>query len=132
MGNNVYEKLIDWLVTTFRALPSINTPEFRELVQFLYTPEEALLAVQMGPDGGKLDELVTKVGMKKEDLEALIECMMKKGTMFREPGSENPIYRPLGVELPGLFDTSALGDPNNPFKKQLLKHWGKFKPIYIT
>jgi Na+-translocating ferredoxin:NAD+ oxidoreductase subunit B len=132
MENDVYEKLIDWLVTTFRALPGIDTPEFREVVYFSYTPEEALLAVQMGPEGGKLDELATKTGMKKEDLQTIIESMGKKGTIYKEPASENPTYRPLGIELPGLLETAGWGDPSNPFTKSLLKLWGKFKPIYVN
>jgi len=36
-----YKLLIDWLVTTFRALPGIDTPEFRTIIYLLYTPEDA-------------------------------------------------------------------------------------------
>jgi Na+-translocating ferredoxin:NAD+ oxidoreductase subunit B len=122
---------MEWLVTTFRALPGINSQEFRDLVYFSYTPEEAQLVVQMGPDGGSLDELVAKTGMKKEDLKALIESMREKGTMYTEPGSKNPTYRPLGMELPGLIESQAYRDPTTPFMKKLFELWGKFKPIYV-
>jgi hypothetical protein len=132
MGNDVYERLIDWLVTTFRALPGIDSPEFRDLIYFSYTPEEAQLAVQMGPKGGKLDELATKTSMRKEDMKALIDSMKEKGTMYIEPDSDNPTYRPLGMELPGLIETQTYRDPSTPFMKRLFELWGKFKPIYVS
>ena len=131
MDDDVYQKLIDWLVTTFRALPGVDTPEFREIIHFSYTPPEAWLALEMGPEGGNLDALAAKTGMKKEGLKSLIESMQQKGTIYTEPGSENPVYRPLGIEYPGLYETAVWTDPSTPFGKKLMELWGKFKPIYI-
>ena len=42
-----------------------------------------------------------------------------------------PIYRPLGMELPGLIETQAYRDPSNPFMKKIFELWGKLKPIYV-
>lgn len=132
MENDVFEKLADWLVTTFRALPGVKSPELMDIIHFLYTPEEARLALQIGPEGGKLDALVTKTGMGEEHLKPLIKSMEKKGTIYTEPGSNDPTYRPLGIEIPGLAETSGWGDMNTPFKKRLIKLWDKFRPIYIN
>ncbi len=132
MEPDVYDKLINWLVTTFRALPGVNTPEFREIVCYSYTSEEASLAVQVGPEGGTFDELATKTGIEPDSLKRILECMGEKGTIYKEPGSVNPIYRPLGVELPGLIETASCGKAGNPFEKKLLALWGKFKPIYVN
>lgn len=132
MAEDIYEKLIGWLITTFRALPGINTPEFRELVCANYTPEEALLALQMGPEGGTLDELADRINRKKDDLKPLLKSMAEKGTLYIQPDSPDPLYRPLGVELPGMLETAAWGNRNTPFEKRLLELWGKFKPIYIN
>ncbi len=131
MENDIYEKLIEWLVTTFRALPGVNTSEFREIVHFTYTEEEARLALDMGREGGKLDDMTARTGMKKEDLKSLIESMQKKGTIYTEPVSEDPIYRPLGLEYPGLYETSVWADSRTPFGKKLIELWAKFKPVYI-
>lgn len=131
MENDAYEKLIDWLVTTFRALPGINTQEFKDVIHFSYTPEEARLAVKMGVEGGNLNVLATKAGMKKEDLKPLIESMRKKGTIYTEPCSEDPVYRPLGLEYPGIYETSVWADMSTPFGKKLIELWAKFKPVYI-
>jgi len=131
MGNDAYEKLADWLASTFRGLPGIKKPEFMDLLRFLYTPEEAQLVVQVGPDGGDLAALATKTGITQENLKQLIQSMEKKGTIYTEPGTENPTYRPLGLEVPGIAETSGWGDVSTPFKQELLGLMGKFRPIYV-
>jgi electron transport complex protein RnfB len=132
MATDVYDSLADWLATTFRALPGIKKPEFLDLLRFLYTPEEAGFALRMGPEGGTLDALAAKTGMAREALKPLIKSMEKKGTIYTEPGSDNPIYRPLGLEVPGLAETSGWGDVGTPFKKRLLELWDRFRPVYVN
>lgn len=132
MESDVYERLADWLASTFRGLPGIKKPEFMNLIRFLYTPEEARLALEVGPEGGNLDALAAKTGMTRADLKPLIASMEKKGTIYTEPGSEDPTYRPLGLEVPGLAETSGWGDVNSPFKKELIRLWDKFRPVYIN
>ncbi len=78
-----------------------------------------------------MDTLAVKTGMDRESLKPLIKSMEKKGTLYTEPGSEDPTYRPLGMEAPGLAETSAWGDVSNPFKKRLIGLWSKFWPIYV-
>lgn len=131
MSEDVYEKLVKWLVTTFRALPEIDSPEFREVVYLMYTPEEASLALEIGPKGGKLDELATKTKRTREDLKAALEIMGKKGTMYIQPETENPTYRPLGVEAPGIFETVGWLGPNAPLKNELIDRLTKFRTIYV-
>lgn len=134
MKDNVYEKLSDWLVTTYRARPGIDGPEFRDILEASYTPEEAQLALDMGPEGCTLDVLSVRTGQPVDKLKALIKNMQQKGTIFTEPDSENPLYRPWGLESPGLLETAAGwgGDPDSPFGKKLLNLWGKFKTIYVN
>jgi formate hydrogenlyase subunit 6/NADH:ubiquinone oxidoreductase subunit I len=131
MEQEAYEKLADWLATTFRGLPGIKKPEFMDLIRYLYTEEEARLALEMGPEGGRLDELAATTGISKENLKPLIASMEKKGTLYTEPGSDDPVYRPLGLEVPGLAETSGWGDVSTPFKRELLGLMHKFRPIYV-
>jgi len=131
MEKDAHEKLADWLVTTFRGLPAVKKQEFMDLIRFLYTAEEAQLAVEMGPEGGDIAALATKTGIAQESLKQLIQSMEKKGTIYTEPGSENPTYRPLGLEVPGLAETAGWGDVSTPFKQEVIRLWGKFRPIYV-
>jgi len=132
MEKNEYQELADWLSTTFRGTSAINTTEFHDLLRHTYTPEEARLVIQMGPEGGTLDELVSKTGIKKKKLKIIIKSMQGKATIYTEPGSDNPVYKPLGMELPGLLEAIGFGDLNTPYKKHYLKLWQKVKPIYVN
>ena len=132
MQADVYNRLADWLVTTWRALPEAKSPELMDILKFQYKPEEAWLAVEMGPEGGKIDEVAAKVGKSREKLEPLIKSMEKKGTIYTEPGSEDPAYRPLGIEFLGLIETVGWGENTSSFKIKLNELWYKFKPIYVN
>ena len=132
MQTDVYEKLQDWIVTTFRALPGVKSPELMDILKFQYSPEEAWLAIEMGPNGGKMDELIAKTGKTREELEALIRSMEKKGTVYSEPGKDDPVYKPIGMEMLGIIETVSWGDNSTPFKKKLNELWYKFKPIYVN
>ncbi|MFO7965067.1 MAG: 4Fe-4S binding protein [Desulfobacterales bacterium] len=129
---SVYGRLADWLITTFRAQPGVKSPELMEILYFQYTPEEARLALKMGPEGGKIDELIEKTGTRKDKLLSLIESMEKKGTVYREPGREDPLYKPIGMEALGIIETASWGDNSTPFKKRLNELWHKFRPIYVN
>ena len=133
MADSVHEKLAEWLATTARCLPGVNGPELKELVHYLYTPEEAQLALQLKREECTLDALVIKTGMEKEALESLIKSMEMKGTIYTEPCTDNPKYHAFGVEAPGLVETAAgwVVDTNTPFGKKALELLGKFKTIYV-
>lgn len=130
---DIYKQLSEWLTITPRALPAVDGPEFQELIRFLYTPEEAYLALRIKRDGGTLSELAARVGMAKNDLRPIIRSMQEKGTLYTQPDSDDPIYYALGVEAPGLIETTAGWglDVNTSFGKKALELWGKFKKIYV-
>ena len=132
MSEKAYNDLADWLVSTFRALPGVKSPELMDILRHQYTAEEGQLAVTMGAEGGRIDALMEKTGMTKDELMPLIQSMEEKGTMYTEPGSRDPIYKPLGMEALGIVETVSWGDNSTPFKKKLNELWYKFKPIYVN
>jgi len=130
-NSDVYEKLADMLCTEdFRTGPGMKTPEFIEILQIQYTPEEARLAVQVGFSGGKIDELGERTGIEKETLKKMLNNMADKGTIWIDPGSENPNYRAMLVEGPGIAETAAWGD-NFPWSGELKKRWNKYKQVWV-
>ena len=131
MEEKVYQDLADWLITTFRAQAGVKSPELMEILNLQYSPEEAKLALDMGPEGGKIDALTEKLGMTKEQLMPIIKSMEKKGTVYREPKREDPIYKPIGMEALGIIETASWGDNSSAFKKKLNELWHKFRPIYV-
>jgi NAD-dependent dihydropyrimidine dehydrogenase PreA subunit len=114
----------------FRTGPGMNTPELLEILQIQYTPEEAQLAVQVGFSGGKLQELTERTGIEKETLKKMLTTMADKGTIWIDPASEDPNYRALLVEGPGIVETAVWGD-KFPWSGELKKRWNKYKYVFV-
>jgi len=129
--NGVYDKLADILVTAPTGSPAMKTPEFIEILRLQYTPEEAGLAVQVGLAGGKLDEISEKTGIEKGNLKKMLNTMADKGTMWIDPGVEDPAYRAAGLVLMGITETCSWGNVKFPWTVQLNKLWNKFKYTWI-
>ena len=70
--------------------------------------------------------------MKKEALISLFGSVKGKGTLDIEPGSDDPIYRPLGMEFPGLIETQAYKDPSTLFIMKLFEKLGQVQRKEIT
>jgi NAD-dependent dihydropyrimidine dehydrogenase PreA subunit len=130
-NSDAYDKLADMMCTEdFRTGPGMKTPEFIEILQIQYTPEEAQLAVEVGFSGGKLVELAERTGIEKETLKKKLNTMADKGTIWIDPGSEDPNYRAMLVEGPGIAETAAWGD-KFPWTEELKKRWNKYKYVWV-
>ena len=97
------------------------TPAFMKLLHLQFTPEEARLALQVGMVGGTLEQLAAKIGMDKGRLKKMLEKMADKGTMWVDPGKEDPVYRTLGSCAPGLVETGLFGNIRFPYDVELAK-----------
>ena len=97
------------------------TPAFFKVLSLQFTPEEAQLALKIGLTGGTLDELSAKLGMNKDSLKKKLNTMADKGTMWIDPGKEDPIYRVLGSCAPGLVETGLFGGIRFPYDVELGK-----------
>lgn len=86
------------------------TPAMLKVLSLQFTPDEARLALQIGTTGGKLSELSAKTGVDKARLKKRLEAMAYKGTMWIDPGKEDPVYRVLGSCAPGLVETGLFGN----------------------
>jgi len=98
-----------------------KTPEFLKLLRLQFTPREARLAVQIGLTGGTLDELSEKTGMDKVKLKKMLHKMADKGTMWIDPGKEDPTYRVVGMGGGGLTETGLWGNIRFPYSVELGK-----------
>jgi len=108
------------------------TPAFFKVLRRQFIPEEAKLALQVGVTGGKLDELAAKTGMDEAKLKKMLHTMADKGTMWIDPGKEDPVYRVLGSCAPGLVETGLFGGIRFPYDVELGKalhqaiyEWGR-------
>ena len=131
--NDVYQQLAD-MIDEEDVVGIQKTPAVLKLLSLQFTPEEARLALQVHLTGAKLDEIAERSGIKKEKLKKLLNTMADKGTMFIEPGKEDPTYKVVGVSAPGLTETGLWGNIKYPFTVELgkalypvLKEWSEEK-----
>jgi NAD-dependent dihydropyrimidine dehydrogenase PreA subunit len=128
---NVYEELADMLVSSPTGAPEIKTPEFMQHLRLQYTHKEALLAVQVGLMGGKLEELAERTGVEKGKLKEILNTMADKATMWIDPGKEDPIYRSLGLVGPGITEVTLFPGVRNADSVTLAKLMCKNKYWHV-
>ncbi|ABW65993.1 4Fe-4S binding protein [Desulfosudis oleivorans] len=99
--------------------------KFTKLLKLLYTPEEAELLGHFGTPYMHMEPIGTTVritGRNKEDVEALFENMVKKGTLFFQKGDNGERLYSLPPFIPGIYEFYTMSE-NDPFetKKDILK-----------
>lgn len=120
ISKDIYEELADMEEREDPAgMPA--TPEFIKALSLQFTPEEAKLAVQIGLTGGTLDELSGKTGVEREKLKEILYGMADKGTMWIDPGKDDPTYRVVGMGGGGLTETGLWGNIRFPYSVELGK-----------
>lgn len=131
--NDVYQQLAD-MIDEEDVVGIQKTPAVLKVLSLQFTPEEARLALQVHLAGAKLDEIAERSGIKKKKLKKLLNTMADKGTMFIEPGKEDPTYKVVGASAPGLTETGLWGNIKYPFTvelgkalHQVLKEWSEEK-----
>jgi Pyruvate/2-oxoacid:ferredoxin oxidoreductase delta subunit/DNA-binding MarR family transcriptional regulator len=131
--NEVYEQLAE-MIDEEDIVGIQKTPALLKVLSLQFTPEEARLALHVHLAGAKLDEIAERSGIKKEKLKKLLNTMADKGTMFIEPGKEDPTYKVVGASAPGLTETGLWGNIKYPYTvelakalHQVLKEWSEEK-----
>lgn len=128
--NNAYESLLDMYCQRFEV--SKVSESLMEVLRLQFTSEEADLAVKVGFKKRKLDEIQEMSGIERDRLRKMLNTMADKGTMWIDPGSENPNYRTVGIAGPGLLETAGWGNIRFPHSVQLLKAFHKFQVDFTT
>jgi electron transport complex protein RnfB len=127
----IYEQLAD-MIDEEDIVGMQKTPAFLKVLNLQFTPEEARLALHVHLTGAKLDEIAERSGIKKEKLKKMLNTMADKGTMFIEPGKEDPTYKVVGSSAPGFTETGLWGNIKYPYTvelgkalHQVLKEWSE-------
>ena len=117
MTEAVYEKLADKLSSIGGALPALKCREFFDLVEELFTPEEAELAIKMPPNTVSADILAKDIDGDAKEVERLLETMIDKGLVLSRDHGEVRFYN-LMVLVPGIFEMQFMkGEVNDRTRK---------------
>lgn len=130
---NVYEQLAE-MIDRQDVVGVPKTASFLRILRLQLTPEEASLALQVGLTGARLEEISQRTGIEKGKLRKMLDTMADKGTIYIEPGKEDPIYKVVGSSAPGFTETGLWGNIRFPYTVELgkalyqfLKEWSEEK-----
>lgn len=103
MSDEAYRKLCAVMSQRGGRYPGRDIPEFYDLAQELFTPEEAAMAAVLPAKSSTLSMIAKEVGQEEKKLEALLEAMADKGlcSSFIKEGSRYYLGVPF---VPGIFE----------------------------
>jgi Na+-translocating ferredoxin:NAD+ oxidoreductase subunit B len=121
--SSIYDQLADHLNSMPVGAP--KTPELIEILQTLFTEEEAALAVKLPffPMNGTA--LAERTGLPRERLEPLLATMADKGTVFTGGSGDQTQYRLLPTVV-GFSETPFWAGKRTPVTEKLAALWSKY------
>lgn len=121
---DVYEKLRQILDTHPSGAP--KSKAFDEILRFLFTPEEAEIAVHMGFSPSSIDDIASSAGIPVDEVEYLLEFMAQKAVIFSLEKNGKELYGLLPT-APGLFKFPLMRGKGAPLHERLGKLWTKYR-----
>ena len=121
---DIYQELFEMYVPFFNV--QMLEDSMLELLRVQFTPEEADLAVKVGLQGGTLDEIQQKTNIERNRLQKMLVSMAEKGTMWMDPGKDDPNFRTIGLAGPGLIEVGGWGNVRFPNSVQVMKKMHPF------
>lgn len=97
MTQKVYREMLDVMAGRGGLYAGMDIPEFYELMEALFTPEEAEVNNAMPPEPVTSIDLAEQMGRKEEEIEAILEGMADNGLSrtFQEEGVRYFMCEPL-------------------------------------
>lgn len=128
MAEAVYEKLAGALNARSTAFPAVKCNEFYDLVCYLFTPEEAEIAVAMPLGNATVEEIAANLPAKDvKKLAAQLETMGDKGLIHIREKDGKKLYEGLPF-VPGITEFQlmrGLNDEHHRKVAQLLRDYAK-------
>jgi len=104
MVDAIYDKLAAALNSRGTTVPSVICKEYYDLVEFLFTPEEAAIACAMPIEYATAEEIAANLGTKDiKKVAAQLEVMGDKGLIHIKEAGGKKLYEGLPF-VPGLFE----------------------------
>jgi Pyruvate/2-oxoacid:ferredoxin oxidoreductase delta subunit len=103
MSDEVYKKLCEEMARRGGRYPGKDIPEFYALVEELFTPEEAAIAMLMTSKTITAETIAPKLGKQAKDVEAVLEGMCDKSLCMSVNKDGNRFYIAVPF-VPGIFE----------------------------
>ena len=120
MKDQVYDLLADTLGNRGGAFPAIKSTVFRELVEAIFTEDDATLAAVMPLTPVTADEMAAKTGRPLEAVREALDTMARKGILFSTIMGEKRIYHLLPM-IPGILENQVMSGVVNDYTRKISK-----------
>ncbi len=107
MPDHKYEELRAAIQMRGGSMPAIKSPEFFALIDFLFSPEEANLAVAMPLMPSSAEDIAIKTNRDAAGVRSHLETMADKGLVYTFDKNGVRFYSLLPL-LPGIFEMQFL------------------------
>lgn len=123
MVENVYAALCEHL--NKYPLWAPESTAFLEILQMMFTPEEARLALSLTPHTEPVSQIAARIGEDPQSVKKQLMQMVDKGLLMKKPGvapSEEQQFALLPT-APGLWEVTFAKKEKNPQKERLARLW---------
>ena len=103
MAEDVYQKLCETMAKRGGLYPGMDIPEFYELVQELFTPEEAAVCNAQPRGFSPASAVAAEMGKSEEEVAPILEAMADKGLCMAGKKGEITAYG-CPPFVPGMFE----------------------------
>lgn len=105
-----------------------ESKDFLEILQIMFTPEEAQLALHLTPRPEPVSQIAEHIAENPETVLKKLERMVEKGLLLRKPGlsSGNEPQYGLLPTAPGLWEVTFARKERNPQKERLARLWREY------
>jgi Pyruvate/2-oxoacid:ferredoxin oxidoreductase delta subunit len=107
MPEQVYQELLEVMKSRRGAYAGMDIPEFFELVEFLFTPQEASVNNALSRKPASVADIAGQTGRDEKELQTILEGMADKGlcTTFLKDGVR--LFQAAAF-MPGIFEFQFL------------------------
>ena len=107
MDELTYDKLADAIERRGGGVPTVKCQDFRDIMEELFTEEEAMVAAILPETPASADMLIDQAKLSQVELEKHLESMARKGTLFSIKVSDKRYYV-LFPLVPGMMENQLL------------------------
>lgn len=123
MTKDVYSELRDHLNNYPLWAP--ESKEFLEILELMFTPEEAELALILTPHPEPVSRIAERADEDLETVQKKLELMVKKGLLMKKPGVAETEEKQFALlpTAPGLWEVTFAKKEKTPQKERLARLW---------
>ncbi len=129
MSKEVYKQLLEVMKKRGGGYAGADIPEFYEMVEVMFTPEEAEVNNAMPEGPFTVKDMAKKMGRSEEDMESILEAMANKGLCFALKVETTQFYQGAPF-MPGILEFQLMRGTKTERDKQLARLMYDYKKAF--